>query len=153
MADQAGVASTAAASEESTSISLAADLKMKFSAARTAAVKAMASVGFPLELIVGPLVFAAAMAFEQGGKIPGAGAVPILGHGGETVVTRALTDRVEAAEGKGGTGGNTTHIHHNFSPTINAVDANGVDAMLKKHSAVFQKHITGVMRKMNKSAT
>jgi hypothetical protein len=37
------------------------------------------------------------MAYEQGGEIPGAGPVPIIAHGGETVVTKALTERVRHA--------------------------------------------------------
>jgi hypothetical protein len=65
--------------------------------------------------IAGAAGFAAVMAFEKGGKIPGEGAVPIIGHGGETVVTKALTDRVERAEG---TGGNTNvgPMHVNYAP-------------------------------------
>lgn len=65
--------------------------------------------------IAGAAGFAAVMAFEKGGKIPGEGAVPIIGHGGETVVTKALTDRVERAEG---TGGNTSFgpMNVNYAP-------------------------------------
>ena len=88
-------------------------------------------------------------AFEMGGKIPGSGAVPILGHGGETVVTKALTDKVERAEASGGGGrGMTNHI--SFAPQIHAVDAAGVDSMLKKHSAIFQRHVTSMLRRVNK---
>jgi hypothetical protein len=97
----------------------------------------------------GALAFAAVMSFEQGGKIPGAGAVPIEGHGGETVVTKALTDRVESSERSAGSKGANQH-NWNFSPQIHAVDASGVDAMLSKHSAIFQKHISQTMRRMNK---
>jgi hypothetical protein len=65
--------------------------------------------------IAGAAGFAAVMAFEKGGKIPGEGAVPIIGHGGETVVTKALTDRVERAEA---TGRNTSSgpMHVNYAP-------------------------------------
>jgi hypothetical protein len=112
----------------------------------------------PWPIDVGAAAFGASMAataagfaaFEQGGKIPGEGAIPILGHGGETVVTRALTDRVETAEGK--SSARTGNIHMHFAPQIHAVDAEGVDRMLKKHGTVFQRHITGVMRKMNRGA-
>lgn len=93
--------------------------------------------------------FASVMSFEVGGKIPGVGAVPILGHGGETVVTKALTDRVESSErNRGGMGAGPINIH--FAPQIHAVDATGVDAMLSKHASVFQRHITAAMRRMNK---
>ena len=101
----------------------------------------------------GAAAFAAVMSFEEGGKIPGAsvgsaGAVPIIGHQGETVVIKALTDRVESSERNRGGGGGMPSI--NFAPQIHAVDATGVDAMLSKHASVFQRHITAAMRRMNK---
>lgn len=46
--------------------------------------------------------FAGVMSFEQGGRIPGSGPVPIMAHGGETIINKGLTDRLEAAEGRGG---------------------------------------------------
>jgi len=55
------------------------------------------------------------MAFEKGGKIPGEGAVPILAHGGETVVTKALTDRVERSESSGNAHAGNMNV--NYSPT------------------------------------
>jgi len=96
----------------------------------------------------GALAFAAVMSFEAGGKIPGDGPVPIEGHGGETVVTKALTDRVESAEKSGGkSGGQHTW---NFAPQIHAMDAEGVDRVLAKHASVFQRHVGQTMRRMNK---
>ncbi len=94
------------------------------------------------------VAYAGVMSFEQGGKIPGDGAVPIEGHGGETVITKALTDRVESAE----RGGNSGASHHtwNFAPQIHAVDATGVDAMLTKHASLFQRHVNAAVRKMGK---
>jgi hypothetical protein len=101
--------------------------------------------------IAGATSFAAVMAFEQGGKIPGEGAVPIIGHGGETVVTRALTDRVEQAEGKSnGAAGGDMHMHNVFAPQIHAFDSEGVDRVLSKHNTTFQRHISSALRKMNK---
>jgi hypothetical protein len=102
----------------------------------------------------GAAAFAAVMSFEEGGKIPGsavgsAGAVPIIGHQGETVVTKALTDRVEAAE-RGGNNGSSGPHTWNFSPQIHAMDAEGVDRVLAKHSSVFQRHVAATMRRMNK---
>jgi hypothetical protein len=88
-------------------------------------------------------------AFEQGGKIPGLGAVPILAHGGETVVTKALTDRVERAESRGNTYGDT-HVHATFAPSYSGMDAGSVEGMLKTHNAVFQREIRSTMRKMNR---
>jgi hypothetical protein len=102
--------------------------------------------------VAGAAAFAAVMSFEEGGKIPGsavgsAGAVPIIGHQGETIITKSLTDRVERAE-RGGNNGAAPNI--SFSPTIHAVDAKGVDEMLSKHASIFQRHITAAMRRSNR---
>jgi hypothetical protein len=83
--------------------------RQKLIKAKTSAVDAYTSVmdhvPFPAAQVLAPIAagaaFAGVMAFEHGGKIPGGlGAVPIVGHAGETVVTKALTDRVEASEGR-----------------------------------------------------
>jgi hypothetical protein len=94
---------------------------------------------------VAAIAYGAVMAFEKGGEIPGSGPVPIIGHGGETVVTKALTDQVAAANGKGSKG----HTFH-FAPVIHAIDANGVDTMLQHHEHVFVKRMNSWARRMNK---
>lgn len=107
--------------------------------------------GPPAGAVAGAAAFASVMSFEIGGKIPGQtnSPVPIIGHEGETVVTKSLTDRVERAEAWGGNkGGGDTHVH--FAPQIHAVDATGVDAMLTKHASVFHRHINAAFRKMNR---
>ncbi len=96
----------------------------------------------------GASMMAAAMSFEVGGKIPGSGPVPVIGHGGETVVTRALTDRVERAEGSGGSSA-SMHVHNHFSPQVHAMDADGVDRVLSKNAAVFHRHFAATVRRMN----
>jgi hypothetical protein len=128
----------------------------KASAAQLAGANMVASwsaAPWPIDAMapaMGAQAFAAAMSFEIGGKIPGSnGPVPIIGHAGETVVTKALTDRVERAESFGGEkAGSTVHMH--YAPQIHAVDATGVDAMLAQHSAIFQRHIVNVLRKCNR---
>ncbi len=103
--------------------------------------------------IAGAAAFSGVMAFANGGLVPGSGSgdtVPAMLTPGETVVTKALTSRVESAErnrGSGG-GGGDTHIH--FAPQIHAVDAEGVDRVLTKHSSIFQRHVSGMVRKANK---
>lgn len=110
-----------------------------------------ASWGGPIAgAVAGAAAFAAVMSFEVGGKIPGAGPVPIVGHGGETVVTKALTDRVEASEGRNSQSNGSTTVHATFAPTIHAIDSNGVEGMLKQHHRVFQREITNTIRKMNR---
>jgi hypothetical protein len=122
--------------------------KSKLISANKAAATAWGEAPNP---IVGAIVAAASwagvMAYEQGGKIPGEGAVPIIGHGGETVVTRALTQRVEQAE-RGNGGGSTLHYHDhsNFS----AVDAEGMDRLMTKHRSLMERHIASAVRRMNK---
>ena len=84
------------------------------SAARSAFKWVMEDVPFPANAVIAPIAagaaFAGVMAFEEGGKVPGTGPVPSVNHGGETVVTKALTDRVEQAEGRGKGRGITNHI-------------------------------------------
>jgi hypothetical protein len=117
--------------------------------AKQAASDAYAWAGNPiLGAVLAAAAFTSVMAFEQGGKIPGDGAVPIIGHGGETVVTKALTDRVERSEGT--SGGGDLHMHNTFAPQINALDSEGVDRVLAKHQTTFQRHITSAIRRMNK---
>jgi hypothetical protein len=79
--------------------------------AKSSAVSAYKSVyasgiPWPFNSVLAPIAagaaFAGVLAFEHGGDIPGTGPQHIIGHGGETVVTRALTDRVKESEGRGG---------------------------------------------------
>ena len=116
-------------------------------------VASWAAAPFPLDALapaMGSEAAAAAMAFsaETGGKIPGEGPVPLLAHGGESVVQKVLTDRVEAAERSGGSGGGDMHMH--YSPTVHAMDAEGVDRVLAKHGSTFERNARSMARKKNK---
>jgi len=99
---------------------------------------------------MGATTFAGAMAFEQGGLIPGAGAVPIIGHGGETVVTKALTDRVESAERNGGSSG--TSITNNFGDAHveGGVDAKQFEKALQRHSKTLERHVRTTIKKLSR---
>jgi len=127
-----------------------ANAREKLGDAKTAAantwnaVSAIPVVGPFLAPPMAAAAFAGVMAFETGGEIPGSGPVPIIGHGGETVVTKQLTDQVKNNTGSGG--------KHNitYSPTIHALDADGVKRTLDKHSALFTQHFTNTLRKMNR---
>jgi len=83
----------------------------------------MQEVPFPANAFVAPAAAAAAfagvMSFGEGGEIPGSGPVPIIAHGGETVVTKALTEQVK--NNVQTTSSNDTHHHWH-------IDARGADA-------------------------
>jgi len=102
---------------------------------------------FPLDIVMPPVLAAAAfagvMAYEGGGEIPGAGPVPIIAHGGETVVTRALTEQVKNSTGAGG------GHHITYAPNIQVLDATGLHRVLSRHESVFMSHVNSALRKMN----
>lgn len=126
---------------------IAKNKAMQMSEAQLAGAKAMATTPFPMDLVIGPAVFAAAMAFAKGGIVPGSGSgdtVPAMLTPGESVLPKAMTQNLSRASG-----GMTIHNHNNYSPQIHAIDATGVDGMLTKHGAVFQRHIAAQMRRMN----
>ena len=113
------------------------------------AVAGIPFIGPILAPIAAAAGFAAAMAFANGGLVPGTGSgdtVPSMLQPGETVVSRALTEQVR----NNTTNNRATHVHPTFAPTIHAMDAEGVDRVLEKHSAKFEKHFQGVVRKMNR---
>ena len=133
--------------------SAAAQQQSSASLAGANMVASWAAAPWPLDAMapaMGAEAFAAAMAYsaETGGKLPGEGPVPLLAHGGETVVTKALTDRVESAERNGGSGGGDMHMH--YSPQVHAMDAAGVDRVLTKHGADFERAARNVARRRNK---
>jgi hypothetical protein len=99
---------------------------------------------------MGATAFAGAMAFETGGKIPGAGATPIIGHGGETVVTKALTDRVESAEKNGSSSG--LNVTNNFGDAHveGGIDAKQFEKALQRHSKTLERHVRNTVRKMSR---
>jgi hypothetical protein len=99
--------------------------------------------------------FLAAMAFEQGGIVPGTGSgdvVPAMLTPGEGVVPKGVMEGLSNLSKFGGleSGGTHFHVRAHFAPTIHAVDAAGVDRMLEKHGDRFQRHFEGTLRKMNR---
>jgi hypothetical protein len=127
----------------------------KMDAARTAGSKAYewaSGAGPIIATAVGLAAMAECLAFAEGGLVPGSGdgdTVPAMLTPGETVVTKALTQQVADSQ-SGNNRRATTHIHPTFAPTIHAMDAEGVDRVLEKHSAKFEKHFQRVMRKANR---
>ena len=125
---------------------------MKGSAATLAGANMTASFAaapWPIDMgapAAGASAMVSAMAFEYGGEIPGSGAVPIMAHGGETVVTKALTDQVKGNRSGGG-GGHTVHVTQH----IHTMDAEGFERVLAKNASAVQRHVTSTLRKMNQS--
>jgi hypothetical protein len=131
--------------------------KERLSDARKAATSAFATgekIGGPAGIILGPIfgaaAFAGAMAFQDGGIVPGVGKgdiVPAMLEPGEGVVKKTAMDKLNS----GDVGGSTHfHVQAHFAPQIHAIDAAGVDKMLTKHSQVFQNHFSNTLRRMNK---
>jgi len=144
--------STATAAQQTATTAASVDTQKGLAAslAGTNAVASYSLAPWPIDMgapAFGAAMMATAMSFEVGGKIPGQGAVPIIGHGGETVVTKALTDRVEASERGGGSG---LHMSNVFAPQVHALDAEGVDRVLTKHGTTFRRHVEAQIRRMNR---
>jgi hypothetical protein len=139
------VASDAEASAESQAISKTGAIKEIFVDAKQAAAgayKAMAGIpiiGPELGAVAAAVTFAAVMglaAFDVGGVIPGTGAVPILGHGGERVLTTGQTATFERMVNTmdNSSTSNTQKSNITYSPTVHAYDARGMRGMLHAHA-------------------
>ena len=122
--------------------------------ARKAATDAWAWAGNPLlGAVAAASTFAAVMAFETGGIVPGVtkgDTVPAMLTPGEAVLPKKLTENLTHAARSGSSGGPEIHVHNHFSPRIHAVDAEGVDRMLEKHGEKFNQHAEDHIRKMNR---
>ncbi len=118
------------------------------------------SIGGPAGIILGPVMgaaaFASVMAFQGGtDSVPGVGTgdiVPAKLEPGEGVVPKSVMGSLRDMARNGGMGGG---VHYNigsphFSPTIHALDADGVDEILEKHADKFHKAFEHTVRKLNR---
>jgi hypothetical protein len=115
---------------------------------------------FPANIAAAPVLaagaFAAVMAFEGGTDgVPGIGrsdVVPAMLTPGEGVVPGGVMDGLRNMARNGGFDqGNHMHIHGlTYAPNIQALDADGVDAVLDKHEGKFQQRFESALRKMNR---
>jgi hypothetical protein len=115
----------------------------------------MGPAGIILGPVFGAAAFAAVMAFEGGGIVPGTGSgdiVPAMLTPGEGVVPKGVMEGLSNLAKSGGMGGGQhVHIHGvKFAPTVHALDSAGVDRVLEKHADTFKRHFEGVVRKMNR---
>jgi hypothetical protein len=109
--------------------------------------------GVALGAVLGAGAFATVMAFEEGGIVPGVGKgdiVPARLEPGEGVLSNKVMDGLRSIAAGNGSSGQTVHVHNHFSPQIHAVDADGVDRMLTKHSETFKRHYVNHARRMNR---
>lgn len=112
---------------------------------------------FPVNVIMGPVLgaaaFASVMAFESGGIVPGVekgDVVPARLTPGEGVIPKALMESLTKAANSGSASAGETHVHtHNHTYHMNAVDGPSVERMLDKHSEKFEKHVENTFRKRN----
>lgn len=112
---------------------------------------------WPLNMVMPEVLaatfFASTMAFAEGGVVPGVGtgdSVSAMLTPGEGVLTKPQTQLLKSMGTDSGSG--ATHYHAPaFSPTVHAMDAEGVDRVLTNHKAVFQKHFHSELRKMSSS--
>jgi hypothetical protein len=128
--------------------------------AKTAAAGAMSSVskipfvGPALAPIAGAAVFAAAMAFEKGGIVPGIGGVdtvPAMLTPGEGIVPKGVMEGLSDMARNGNAGG-APHYHVNMRNTyhVNTIDGDGMQGTLEKHSDQLQRHVEKAIRRLNK---
>jgi hypothetical protein len=126
-------------------------------AAAAAAFHAMSGipvVGPALGAVAAAATFAGAMAFEEGGVVPGVGRgdiVPSMLSPGEGIVPGGVMDGLSKMARSGNMGGGV-HYHiasPHFSPTIHALDADGVDEILEKHADKFHKAFERTVRRLN----
>jgi hypothetical protein len=118
------------------------------------------NIGGPAGIILGPAfaaaAFTAVMAFQEGtDRVPGVGRgdiVPTMLEPGEGVVPGGVMDGLRQMVRNGGMSGGGPHYHltAHFAPAVHALDADGVDRVLAKHSDKFQRHMENTLRKMNR---
>jgi hypothetical protein len=124
--------------------------------AKSAAAKAFDWAGNPiLGAVMGALAFTAVMAFNTGtDSVPGTGhgdVVPAMLTPGEGIVPGGVMDGLSRVARNGGFDNGpqyhaTTHVHIHAS----ALDADGMDKVLTKHSGKIQKHFENTVRRMNR---
>jgi hypothetical protein len=140
---------------------MAGNKTAQMSAASAAAAKAGGAVsGVP---IVGPVlapvaaasVFAALMAFEGGGVVPGVGkgdVVPAMLTPGEGIVPGGVMDGLRNVARNGGFNNGQRHTTVHVSPTyhVNTIDGDGMRDVLDKHTDQLQAHFDSAVRRTNR---
>jgi hypothetical protein len=125
------------------------------SSANAAAANTLADVPFPENigasaavLAVGEGFAAASMAAAQGAILPDREAL-VHTHPEEMILPQRISNFIVSAASKASGSGGDTHIHPVFAPRITAMNAEGVDQVLTKHSDLFFKRFHREMRRRN----
>ncbi len=139
-------------------MTLDADKEKQAASAARKFFNAGASMPFPLNIVMAPVLaagaFAAVMAFEQGGIVPGVGRgdiVPAMLTPGEAVLPKEMTEGLQrAARGGGFEQGPATHVHQHVTYHVNTIDGDGMHDALEKHSDQLHSHFEKAVRRMNR---
>jgi hypothetical protein len=136
--------------------------RQRFDDARTAAVAAFKNgekAGFPVGLVLAPVMgaaaFAAAMAFNTGTDyVPGIGAgdtVPAMLTPGEGIVPGGVMDGLRTMARNGNMQSGPTINHHvHVQYHVNTIDGDGMKDVLDKHADQLHEHFNNSVRKKNK---
>lgn len=122
--------------------------------------KAGMHLPFPANIIAAPALaasaFAAVMAFESGtDSVPGVGKgdiVPAKLEPGEGVVPGGVMDGLRNVARNGGFQQHAAPIHVHVRPVYNvqALDSDGFQDVLERHTDALQRHFENTVRKMNR---
>jgi hypothetical protein len=90
------------------------------------------------------------MAFQDGGIVPGVGRgdiVPAMLEPGEGVLPKALMDRLSTS----GPAQSGPTYHLSMSPVyhVSALDSDGMEDVLNRHTDTLQSHFANALRRMN----
>jgi hypothetical protein len=128
----------------------------KLSDAKKAAADAYAWAGNPiLGGVLAAGAFAAVMAFEEGGVVPGMGSadnVPAMLSPHEMILPAPISTGLQNAIAGGNLGGDKGDIHVHHSPTyhVNTIDGRGFKGVLEAHKHEITQHVKKELRRSNK---
>jgi hypothetical protein len=153
----AQVASTASATAATTALDTKAATQSLSTSAAKAAGKAWSALSdIP---VVGPALGAAAAAatyagvmalaaFEQGGIVGGRGAVPILAHAGERVLSQSQTQNFESMVNQS-TSNKSSEVHFHDHSQWSGIDGASVEGMYKQNAAAGRRQMMRQLRLAN----
>jgi hypothetical protein len=113
---------------------------------------------FPVNIVMAPVLgamaFASAMAFEEGGIVPGVEKGDVVNARltpGEGVIPKPIMEGLTHAADHGGVGnsGGGTHVHIHMTNHVNTIDGDGMQRTLEKHADVVEQHVHNALRKRN----